>query len=174
MDAKRKILFVDDEPELLAILKEEFSHCETLTAENGSEGLKIALSQKPDLIISDVNMPVLDGLSMLEKIRSAGLNLPVIIMTAFSDTQKIRKAWALGAFDFLEKPVDFEALKKLANNAFQFGANFIEQNANDLTVVRLSLKKSVLSQLTAQAHAQGLTIEEWLEATLASPQKKSA
>ena len=122
----KTILIIDDEPEIVELLTEfvkQLGHS-ALSASNGLHGLEIAISQNPDLVISDINMPKMNGLEMLEKLKATGSTTPVILFTAFSDTQKIRSAWKLGAFDFVEKPIDFGSLQKIIDKAIEFGANY--------------------------------------------------
>ena len=102
-----KILIVDDEIEVLRvysdILKKE--NFEVVEAKNGIDGLKIALDFKPDLILLDILMPVMDGIAMLKelKIDNAVKNIPVIVLTNFSDTKKIAEAMESGAVGYLIK-----------------------------------------------------------------------
>jgi len=103
----QKILIVEDEPEVLQlysdILKE--AKFEVITAKNGAEGLGSALSFKPDLILLDIQMPVMDGIDMLKnlKIDNAVKNIPVIVLTNYSDTKKIAEAMESGARGYLIK-----------------------------------------------------------------------
>ncbi|MEO8065932.1 MAG: response regulator [Candidatus Doudnabacteria bacterium] len=87
--AKTKILIIEDDASLLKVLTDmlQLEGFEPLTAINGEEGLKKALSENPDLILLDILMPVMDGLTMLEKLRRAndfGKTVPVIILTNLS------------------------------------------------------------------------------------------
>jgi DNA-binding response OmpR family regulator len=88
-----KILIVDDEPALLNALVDKFTRSgfEVLIAKNGKEGLKSACKNHPDLILLDVVMPVMDGFTMLYKLRSCkwGKNIKVILLTNLSDPIKI-------------------------------------------------------------------------------------
>ena len=140
---KKTILIIDDEPEIVEVLTEfvnQIGH-NSLAASNGLQGLEIASQQTPDLIISDINMPKMNGLEMLEKMKSGNIEIPVILFTAFSDTQKIKTAWKLGAFDFVEKPIDLGALHKIIDKALEFGTGF-KRSQND---TKLSLKKEASS-----------------------------
>jgi len=88
-----------------------------ITASNGHEGLKKAVLEKPDLIITDLLMPEMDGGTFLSEVKKAGLSIPVIILT--SDVQKVTRdrCLALGAFSVLNKPVNREALLELIRTA---------------------------------------------------------
>lgn len=103
----QKILIIEDEPEVLQlysdILKQE--EFEVITARNGQEGLETAVRVKPDLILLDILMPVMDGIDMLKKMKidDAIKNIPVIVLTNYSDTQKIAEAMENGARGYLIK-----------------------------------------------------------------------
>jgi len=88
-----------------------------ITATNGHEGLKKAVLEKPDLIITDLLMPEMDGGTFLSEVKNAGLSIPVIILT--SDVQKVTRdrCLALGACGVLNKPVNREALLELIRTA---------------------------------------------------------
>jgi two-component system cell cycle response regulator len=103
-----KILSVDDSKTirlLLARLLRPFA-CELLEAANGEEGLAVATRENPDLIILDYNMPVMDGIAMLRKMREdPGLKrTPVIMLTADSGLQSLATVARLGVRDYVTKP----------------------------------------------------------------------
>lgn len=103
----KKILIVEDEEAILEILETKFKleKFETLRAKDGQEGLKIALQEKPDLILLDIIMPKMDGLTVLEKLKAdeVGKNIPVIILTNLSDDQKVEEAVSAGKYEYLIK-----------------------------------------------------------------------
>jgi len=109
-----RILVVDDEPDCLSIIqcRLEWCHYDVITASNGAEGLKIAEDEKPDIILLDTNMPVMDGHEMLERMKKHPIlkDTPVIMVTALCSTQDIAAASALGIADYVTKPVDFTSL----------------------------------------------------------------
>jgi len=102
-----KILIVEDEPDVLQIFSDMLGQekFEVIKAKNGAEGLEVALELKPDLILLDISMPVMDGIAMLKeiKINDALKNIPVIVLTNYSDTQKIAEAMENGAYGYLIK-----------------------------------------------------------------------
>lgn len=104
---QKHILIVEDDELLLGILRDEFSKegFEVSLARNGEQGLLAALAKHPDLILIDILMPKMDGITMLKKIREnpAGVKTPVIILTNLNDTETITKALENGAYDFLVK-----------------------------------------------------------------------
>jgi two-component system alkaline phosphatase synthesis response regulator PhoP len=109
-----KILLVDDEPDLVSTVQYrlKFSHCEVVTASNGREGLEKAMSEKPDIILLDTNMPVMNGHEMLEHLRNNPelKDIPVIMLTARCEPQDIASASAHDIADYVAKPFDFTEL----------------------------------------------------------------
>jgi two-component system alkaline phosphatase synthesis response regulator PhoP len=115
---KVKILVIDDEPNIVQTLQDrlEMNDYEVVTAGNGKEGLKKALQEKPDVILLDVIMPIMDGHEMLEVLRKqpGGNFSSVIMLTARSQTQDIARANACGIDDYIVKPFDLsELLEKI-------------------------------------------------------------
>lgn len=103
---KGNLLIVDDEIDLSENMKElledEASHI--FIANNGQEGLEILKTQKIDCVVSDVKMPVMDGLKFIEQARLLGLNMPFIFYTGHGSAELKRQARDLGAMDLLTKP----------------------------------------------------------------------
>ena len=103
----KKILVVEDEAILLQALSGKLTKegYQVLEARDGRQGLEIALSVHPDLILLDIIMPVMDGMAMLKKLREDewGKNVPVLILTNLSDNQKIDESLRQGVFDYLTK-----------------------------------------------------------------------
>ena len=115
---KVKILVIDDEPNIVQTLQDrlEMNEYDVITAGNGKEGLMMALEQKPDVILLDVIMPIMDGHEMLEALRKLpeGDYPSVIMLTARSQTQDIARANACGIDDYIVKPFDLsELLEKI-------------------------------------------------------------
>ncbi len=112
------ILFVDDEPDLEALVLQKFrrqirdGHVTILFARDGLEALE-SLAQNPqvDMVVSDINMPRMDGLSLLQKIQETEDKKSTVIVSAYGDMGNIRTAMNRGAFDFLTKPIDFADLE---------------------------------------------------------------
>jgi len=113
------ILVVDDEPDLEALVLQKFrrqireSAVTFLFAHDGLEALA-AIEQNPhvDMVLSDINMPRMDGLSLLAKLQEAEDSKSTVIVSAYGDMSNIRTAMNCGAFDFLTKPIDFSDLEK--------------------------------------------------------------
>ncbi|HAX77391.1 MAG TPA: response regulator [Cyanobacteria bacterium UBA11372] len=110
----KKILLIEDD-EYLLLLIERFLKSKgfnVLTAENGFIGLILAKEQKPDLIICDIKMPVLDGYGVLENIRKdlKIAKIPVFFISFYADDESISRAYQLGVNDYLKKPLDLNEL----------------------------------------------------------------
>jgi DNA-binding response OmpR family regulator len=115
---KRKILVVDDEPNIVQTLKDrlEMNDYDVITACNGKEGLDLAISDQPQVILLDIIMPLMDGHEMLEALRKnqKGKDISVIMLTARSQTEDIVRANACGIEDYIVKPFDLsELLEKI-------------------------------------------------------------
>ncbi|MFQ5555319.1 MAG: response regulator [Acidimicrobiia bacterium] len=111
---KERILVVDDDPDIIQFVKMnlELEGFEVETAENGRVALESAKSRPPDLILLDVMMPEMDGLTVLRRLRAspATANVPVIILTAKALAEDRVKGLDLGADDYITKPFDLEEL----------------------------------------------------------------
>lgn len=114
----KKILVVDDEPDLELLLRQKFRRkmrrreIELVFAGNGVEALdKLNEQEDIDMVLSDINMPEMDGLTLLSQINSLDLDLRAVIVTAYGDMENIRTAMNRGAFDFLTKPINFDDLE---------------------------------------------------------------
>lgn len=110
-----KILFVDDEPDVELLMRQKFrrdlksNKYDFYFALNGVEALKILEANKDIwLVISDINMPTMDGLTLLKEINQHHPTVITMIVSAYGDMSNIRKAMNLGAFDFVTKPINFE------------------------------------------------------------------
>ncbi len=109
-----RILVVDDEPDLEGLLVQKFRHqiregkVEFLFARDGVEALvTLEANRDIDMVVTDINMPRMDGLSLLQKLQEKEEKLSTIVVSAYGDMANIRTAMNCGAFDFLIKPIDF-------------------------------------------------------------------
>jgi CheY-like chemotaxis protein len=114
------ILIVDDEPDVADLFRQHFrreARQGTYVlhfAVSGEEALeRLAGEIEPQLIVipSDINMPGMDGLTLLGEVKRLHPDLPVMMVTAYGDDERRRRAGELGAFEFITKPVDFDRLK---------------------------------------------------------------
>jgi len=109
-----RILVVDDEPDLETLIQQKFRHqirdgvVSFLFARDGVDALTVLEANRDvDLVVTDINMPRMDGLSLLQKLQESDEKLSTIIVSAYGDIANIRIAMNRGAFDFLTKPIDF-------------------------------------------------------------------
>ena len=116
-----KILLIDDEESILQSLKIFLAamNYKVATASNGSEGVQYVHNEHPDLVITDLKMPDLDGLEVLQQIKKIDSNIPCIIMTAYEDIDSTIKAMQLGAYDYIEKPIDTPRFKALIKRSLE-------------------------------------------------------
>ena len=118
---KAHLLIIDDDANTLASLSRAFrlSGYEATVCDSPTRALELLKSEKFDLIFSDVVMPAMDGLKLLEEIRRAGVNTPVVMMSGQAHIEMAVKATRLGALDFLEKPLSTDKLLLTLQNALQ-------------------------------------------------------
>jgi len=104
------VLVVDDDPVILRLLQVNFDleGIDVVTAVDGEEGLKLAQSDPPDLVISDIMMPKVNGLELLAALRSSPdtASLPVILLSAKAQVADVQRGLELGADDYVTKPFD--------------------------------------------------------------------
>ena len=113
-----KILVVDDEPDLELLLRQKFrrkvrkGELTLVFAQNGVEALEqLKIHHDVDMVLSDINMPQMDGLTLLHQLNQLNYDLRAVIVTAYGDMKNIRTAMNRGAFDFVTKPLDFKDLE---------------------------------------------------------------
>jgi len=139
-----KILFVEDESNISKLFKDALSDYFFLfaVASNGEDGLKKYKKINPDIIITDIMMPKLDGLEMTKRIRQEDDDIPIIILSAFSDKEKLLKAIDIGITKYFIKPFDPEevleylsliAIKLKKTRIIKLNKNFnFDINTNNL------------------------------------------
>ncbi len=113
------ILLIDDDRKLTEsiVLNVGEDQYTWTVAHDGEEGLKQAQSQEPDLVIADIRMPKMDGITLLEQLREIRSDLPVIMMTAYEDMETTIRAMQLGAFEYVRKPIDTDELELILERA---------------------------------------------------------
>lgn len=188
------ILVVDDDPEVLGTLKRALTKQDFIvtTAESGVEALGILLPNQFDLIILDVNMPVLSGFEVCERIRSdpAYNNVPVLFLTARSQTDDIVHGLDVGGDDYVVKPFELnELLARVRallrrserdamrfNPRIQIGSLLLDSDTctaqlenNSDAVVQLTLTEHRLLRYLMEHHNQALSPEHLLEAVWGYP-----
>ncbi|MDT0496341.1 sigma-54 dependent transcriptional regulator [Algiphilus sp. W345] len=121
--SNKHVLVVDDETNMrrvLEIMLQRMGYC-TDSVENGVAALEFLDTRDTDLVISDLKMPVLGGLGLLEKLRAGGNDVPVIVITAHGTVESAVEAMKLGAFDYLLRPFDVDALNLAIRRVFAAG-----------------------------------------------------
>ena len=171
-----KILAVDDEPDLQALIKQKFrkqirnGEYEFVFAMNGQEALdQLAEHRDIDLVLSDINMPEMDGLTLLTKLGEQHPILKSVIVSAYGDMENIRIAMNRGAFDFVTKPVDFQDLELTIEKTLKQ----VEQIRKTVKAIRennilkMYVDTSVLNFMETVEFESALMKNEIIEATVA-------
>jgi DNA-binding NarL/FixJ family response regulator len=119
-EARKKILCVDDDGAVAEMVADELTArgFEVTVAHDGHEGFVSILKTTPDLVLCDVNMPVMSGLEVLERLNALAPRLgrtPFVFLTALSDRDSELRARRLGADDYVTKPIDFDMLEMIIN-----------------------------------------------------------
>ena len=170
-----KILVADDEADLETLIRQKFRQkireqvYEFVFAENGRDALeKIHLHNDIDIVLSDINMPEMDGLTLLSKIASQHPLLKTVMVSAYGDMENIRTAMNSGAFDFITKPVNFQDLELtiektiLQVNQIKKTLQAIKEN----NILKMYVDKNVLSFMETREYENSLTDNETINATV--------
>lgn len=171
-----KILVVDDEADLQILIQQRFRQkikqkdYEFIFAMNGREALE-KLNENPDidLVLSDINMPEMDGLTLLSRIKETNSLLKSIIVSAYGDMDNIRIAMNRGAFDFVTKPVDFKDLEITIDRTMEQVKQLketikaIKQN----NILKMYVDETVLRFMENKANDNTYLENETVEATVA-------
>ncbi len=143
-----KLLLVEDNPELRRFMADEFKAAYTVyEASNGKEGYEKASGLIPDVIVSDVMMPEVDGIEMLEKIKSdlATSHIPIILLTAKSAIEEQIKGLSYGADFYITKPFHIDYVKQLLQNLLKSRQQVVEAMLNKQTVLKLEPTEVVIT-----------------------------
>jgi adenylate cyclase len=171
-----KILVADDEVDLETLIKQKFrrqireSRYEFIFALNGKEAL-IKLHENPDVevVLSDINMPEMDGLSLLTKLNEVSPLVKAVMVSAYGDMDNIRTAMNRGAFDFVCKPVNFEDLEltieKTLNHVKQLKSTL--QAIKENNILKMYVDETVLKFMSTREYESSLMVNETVEATVA-------
>ncbi len=169
------ILFVDDEPDLEALVLQKFRRqirdgvVQFMFAHDGIEALQ-SIEDHPnvDMVVSDINMPRMDGLSLLQKLQEAEDKKSTIIISAYGDMSNIRTAMNRGAFDFLTKPIDFGDLEMTIDKTIRHVEMMREARRRQAEAERAHASLSryfspqIASRLACDGEADGMTVH-WRE-----------
>ncbi|MFA6084100.1 adenylate/guanylate cyclase domain-containing protein [Mucilaginibacter sp.] len=170
-----KILVVDDEADLEILVKQKFRKkirenvYEFIFAQNGEEALE-RVKDHPDLdiILSDINMPVMDGLTLLSRLPEANPMLKAVVVSAYGDMQNIRTAMNRGAFDFICKPVDFEDLDVTMEKTITYVKQMQEtlRAIKENNILKMYVDENVLNFMSHKEFEGSLMKNEVLQATV--------
>ncbi len=170
-----RILVVDDEADLEILVKQKFrqkireQHYEFFFAENGVAALQ-KLQENPgiDMVLSDINMPEMDGLTLLSRLKELRPMIKSVIISAYSDMENIRTAMNRGAFDFITKPINFEDLtltvEKTLLQVNQTRETLKALKEND--ILKMYVDESVLNFMGDREVGSSLIANETIEATV--------
>ncbi len=175
MNAKFKILVVDDEDDVAQLVRQKFrkqireGEYDFIFAQNGKDALA-KLESNPDtiMVFSDINMPEMDGLTLLGKLNTESPLLKTVIISAYSDMENIRTAMNRGAFDFLCKPLDFndfeQTLLKTLGSVRQIKDTI--QAIQENNILKMYVDNSVLRFMCSQEFESTLLVNETIDATI--------
>ena len=154
IDKPYKILVVDDEVDLEPLVLQRMRRkirsgtYNFVFAHNGIEALEVLTRDREiDMVLSDINMPQMDGLALLEQIPKVDPNLRAVIISAYGDMKNIRTAMNRGAFDFVTKPLDFKDLQVTIERTLQHLAEWKEALRSRDKLVALQNELDVASQM---------------------------
>ena len=170
-----KIMVVDDEADLETLIKQKFRRqirektYEFSFANNGVEALRL-LHESPDIdmVLSDINMPEMDGLTLLSKLAEQNPLLKSVIVSAYGDMDNIRLAMNLGAFDFVCKPINFEDLELTVEKTLKHVLQIREtiKAIKENNILKMYVDETVLKFMNGQEFESSLTANETIEATV--------
>lgn len=171
-----KILVVDDETDLEVLIKQKFrqkireNKYEFVFAINGKHALEqLLLHQDVDVILSDINMPEMDGLTLLTKLSEQSSLLKSVIVSAYGDMENLRTAMNRGAFDFITKPVNFEDLELTMEKTLKHVRQMRETMAaiKENNILKMYVDETVLNFMGGREFETALSANETIEATVA-------
>ena len=174
MEATR-ILVVDDEPDVELLLKQKFrkeireGKMSFVFAENGNRALEVLDQDNTiEIVLSDINMPEMDGLTLLSILKERNLLLKSIIVSAYGDMDNIRTAMNNGAFDFITKPIDFEDLEKTISKTKSYveQLKLTMQAIHENNILKMYVDQTALNFMTNQEFENAIVQNETVEATV--------
>ncbi len=171
-----KILVVDDESDLEILIKQRFrqkirqNEYEFIFAENGRHALEQLVNHTDvDLILSDINMPEMDGLTLLSRLSEQNSILKSVIVSAYGDMENIRVAMNRGAFDFITKPIDFKDLEITIEKTIAHVAGMKQtlQAIKENNILRMYVDETVLNFMGGRKMESSLFESEIIVGTVA-------
>lgn len=149
------ILVVDDDKDILKLISMRLNAAgyATVTANNGAEAMSAIMLQRPDLVISDLRMPAMDGMALLDAIQQSHPSLPVIMLTAHGSIPDAVNATQRGVFGFLTKPFDSQALLQQVASALRLNGTQAQADSSEDNSWRANIltRSSVMESLLGQA-----------------------
>ena len=171
-----KILVADDEKDLETLIRQKFrqkireQQYEFIFAVNGNDALdKILLHPDIDIVLSDINMPEMDGLTLLTKLSQASPLTKTVMVSAYGDMDNIRTAMNRGAFDFVTKPVNFEDLELTMEKTIKH-VNQIRETLKAIkenNILKMYVDETVLNFMGSREFESSLLVNETVEASVA-------
>lgn len=171
-----KILVADDEEDMELLIRQKFRQkireqdYDFVFASNGREALE-RIAEHPDIsiVLSDINMPEMDGLTLLSKLGQTNPLVKTVMVSAYGDMENIRTAMNSGAFDFVTKPVNFEDLRLTVEKTINHVNNLIEsrKHARENSILKMYVDQSVLHVMANPEGESALGANETAEATVA-------
>ena len=151
MNSLVKILLAEDEPSLGQIIKEslETRNFEVLLCANGEEAYKVYKSENPLLLVLDVMMPKKDGFTLAKEIREENPDIPIIFLTAKSQTEDVVEGFSIGGNDYLKKPFSMEELIVRINALLKRGKGELNDGPIKIGKYIFNLKKQTLQTATS-------------------------
>ena len=171
-----KILVVDDETDLEVLIKQKFRQkirdhqYDFIFAVNGRHALEqLEQHGDVDVVLSDINMPEMDGLTLLSKLNEQNGLMKSVIVSAYGDMENIRSAMNLGAFDFITKPVNFEDLDLTMEKTIKHVTQMKEtmKAIKENNILKMYVDETVLNFMGGREFESSLVANETVEATVA-------
>ena len=171
-----KILVTDDEPDLETLIKQKFrqkirdKHYEFIFAVNGNDALA-KLQQHPDveIVLSDINMPEMDGLTLLTHLSQTRPLIKSVIISAYGDMDNIRTAMNRGAFDFITKPINFEDLTITMDKTISQVTQIREtlKAVKENNILKMYVDQTVLNFMGSREFESSLVANETVQGSVA-------
>ena len=171
-----KILVADDEADLEVLIKQKFrqkireQHYEFIFAVNGNDALeKMLLHPDVDIVLSDINMPEMDGLTLLTKLGESNPLTKTVMVSAYGDMDNIRVAMNRGAFDFITKPVNFDDLEQTMEKTLKHVLQLREtmKAIKENNILKMYVDENVLNFMGGREFEASIIANETVEATVA-------
>ncbi len=171
-----KILVADDEADLELLIRQKFrqkirdQQYEFVFAINGKEAIEKLQEHKDiDVLLSDINMPEMDGLTLLTNLSDVAPMTKAVMVSAYGDMDNIRSAMNKGAFDFVTKPVNFDDLELTIQKTIKYVSQLKEtlQAIKENNILKMYVDANVLQFMGTREYEQSLMVNESTEATVA-------